>query len=332
MQLDSSPATIANSTLDPISLLDNTNPCDYETTNVSYILSSHGTQTDFKIEIDDYPPFIQSQKEDLIDTQLWVADTETTPVTISANYPSNDIHLTPPEDKQQKILDFYNEIILYNRSPEAIVNLFLKFRDKSREAVQILRNESYALKKLLANYIITKRPLPPVYWYSENYRIILPINNQDKVKGFIRQLKTEFFFKLSIGPERIKEGLIQSEKPYISSNFSQVEEELRIISDKLNREHTEFTVTVKTIKEKYFGCIPKEWITPILSDLFNLKEAQTILRSESSTITLPIIEDGLLTNKLNALRKIFHFKKLLPEFLIEPESPDSALTLLPKLI
>ncbi|CAG8477730.1 5096_t:CDS:1, partial [Acaulospora colombiana] len=125
---------------------------------------------------------------------------------------------------------------------------------------------------------------------------------------------------------------IQSEKPHIPSNFSQVEEELGITSDKLNREYPEFTVTVKIIKEKYFGHIPKQWITPILPDLPNLEKAQTILRSESSTITLPIIEDGLLTNKLNALRKIFHFEKLPPEFLIEPESPDPVLTLLSKLI
>ncbi|CAG8735443.1 310_t:CDS:1, partial [Acaulospora colombiana] len=95
-------------------------------------------------------------------------------------------------------------------------------------------------------------------------------------------------------------------------------EELEITSNKLNREHPEFIVTVKTIKEKYFGRIPKEWIISILPDLPNLKETQTILRSESSTITLPIIEDKLLINKLNVLRKIFHFEKLPAEFLIEP--------------
>ncbi|CAG8543680.1 11851_t:CDS:1, partial [Acaulospora colombiana] len=32
-----------------------------------------------------------------------------------------------------------------------------------KEAVQILRNESYTLKKLPADYIITKRPFPPVH-------------------------------------------------------------------------------------------------------------------------------------------------------------------------
>ncbi|CAG8438559.1 4793_t:CDS:2 [Acaulospora colombiana] len=73
--------------------------------------------------------------------------------------------------------------------------------DNIKEAVQILRNESYAIKKLPADYIMIKRSLSPVHWYSENYGIILPINNQDKIKGFIRQLKTEFFFKLPIGPD-----------------------------------------------------------------------------------------------------------------------------------
>ncbi|CAG8568887.1 6289_t:CDS:2, partial [Acaulospora colombiana] len=246
MQLDSSLATIPASTPERILPLDNTNTDYYETTNVSHILSSHEAQTDFEMEIDDHLPLTQSQKEDLIDTQSWADDIETTPATLSTNNPSNDIHLTSPEDEQQKILDFY------------------------------------------------------------------------EIKGFIRQLKTEFFFKLPIGPEWIKEGLIQSEKPHIPSNFSQVKEELEITSNKLNREHPEFTVTIKIIKEKYFGRIPKQWITLILPDLLNLEEAQTILKSESNTITLSIIEDGLLMNKLNALRKIFHFEKLPPEFLIEP--------------
>ncbi|CAG8472379.1 11090_t:CDS:2 [Acaulospora colombiana] len=212
------------------------------------------------MEIDNHLSLTQSQKEDLIDTQLWMADTETIPAIISANHPSNDIHLTPPEDEQQKILDFCNEITLCDRSPEAIINFFLKFRNETRgyprpnlpenlsylrvevqdifpltkrvdlrdlrilvdklkehyyvsnklpelyfyllplkeplppsykdlsknligylpvsnnvadfkEAVQILRNESYALKKLLADYIMTKRSSPPVHWYSENYEI-----------------------------------------------------------------------------------------------------------------------------------------------------------------
>ncbi|CAG8457021.1 4262_t:CDS:2, partial [Acaulospora colombiana] len=180
MQLDSSSATIPASTPERVSSLDNTNPGDYETTNVSHISSSHEAQTDFEMEIDDHLPLTQSQKEDLIDTQSWANDTETTPAILFTNNLSNDIRLIPPEDEQQKILDFCNEITLCNRSPEAIINLFLKFRDEPRDFM------NNAIKNSLDNNIPKRkcmtliRNIDPLKHYSSAIRAIKRAINASK--------------------------------------------------------------------------------------------------------------------------------------------------------
>ena len=135
-----------------------------------------------------------------------------------------------------------------------------------------------------------------------------------------------------MGPDWIKEGLTQSEKPNIPDKLSLIEEELGITSDKLNRDHPDFNTTIKLIKDNYTGEIPREWISPLLPDLPNLTSTQEILESKDITLSLPIVEDGTLTNKIKLLRKLFHFEKLPEEFIIKPESPDPDLTLLPKLI
>jgi hypothetical protein len=221
----------------------------------------------------------------------------------------------------------------YTDLPEYIAQYFPVDNNPERilSGVQILRDENYAVWKLPQDFIKAKRPLPPAHWFSENNGNILPIIDQDKVKEFINQLRGKFFFKLPLGPDWIKEGLIQSEKPNMPDKFSQIEEELGITSDNLHREHPDFKVTIKKIKDNYLGEIPREWIYPQLPDLPNLTSAQEALKSENIELSLPIIEDGTLTNKIKLLRKLFHFEKLPEEFITELESPDPDLTLLPKL-
>jgi hypothetical protein len=200
-----------------------------------------------------------------------------------------------------------------------------------RSVIDLLRTNNYAVKRLPMDYIQVKRPLPPAHWYSENNSILLPINSQEEVKNLIHSLKQKFFFKLPLGPEWINENLVQDERPYVPNTVEELKDQLNITDDQLHRDSPTFPQTIKKIKDTYQGLIPREWILPILPNLPSLIETKEQLEKKDINITLPLVEDQYLTNAIKLLKTHFHFDKLPSTFIIEKESPDPELTLLPSL-
>jgi hypothetical protein len=199
------------------------------------------------------------------------------------------------------------------------------------DGTEILRENNFAVRRLPLDYIKVRHPLPPAHWFSENNAIILPINQQEEVKNLITTLKEKFFFKLPLGPEWIKEGLTQLEKPKMPDNFNYIEEELGITKEQLHRESEKFTEAIRKIKASFSGKIPNEWISPLLPELPNLNEAINHLKAIKSSINLPLLEDQNFSNNIKILRNTFYFEKLPPNFINEPESPDPELVHLPNL-
>jgi hypothetical protein len=218
--------------------------------------------------------------------------------------------------------------------PSHLVNHFPTNNDPEsiKNHVQLLRDNNFAVLRLPLDYIRVKRPLPPPHWYSENNSILLPVTTQEESETLIKDLKAKFFFKLPLSPEWIKENLIQSIKPKLPTDFSTLETELNITKEQLNRDSPDFNYTIKKIKNKYLGNIPREWITPLLPDLPDLNEANSILLENQSPLTLPLLDNPHLNDNIKTLSKYFHFEKLPPNFIIEPESPEPALALLPKIL
>jgi len=195
---------------------------------------------------------------------------------------------------------------------------------------ELLRSNNYAVRRLPTDFIRVKRPLPPVYWYSENNSTLLPVILQEDADALIKDLNSKYFFKLPLGPEWIKENLTQTTKPKLPVHFSAVEEELGISKGLLDRDHPAFEKTIRTIKSNYQGEIPREWISLLLPDLSDLESTKNILEKRKIKIELPFMDNNLLDENVKHLRKYFHFEKLPDEFLFEPESPEPDWTLLPR--
>jgi hypothetical protein len=196
---------------------------------------------------------------------------------------------------------------------------------------KLLRENNFAVKQLPRDYIIVKRPLPPVHWYAENNAILLPINHQDEVQEFITHLKNQFTFKLPLDSNWIKEGLDQYNKPLMPSEFNVIEEKLNITSDQLHTNSKDFKDSIKKIKENFAGPIPREWISPLLPDLPSLENTISYLNNHNISLTLPILDNQNFTDNINTLKTIFYFERLPPDFITDPESPDPELTHLPSL-
>ncbi|CAG8502650.1 2990_t:CDS:2 [Acaulospora colombiana] len=87
--------------------------------------------------------------------------------------------------------------------------------------------------------------------------------------------------------------------------------------------------TLKKIKNTYQGVISREWMSPVLPMLPSMVEVQEHLNKIDINITLPLMDDQYLTPAIKLLRTHFYFDKLPSTFIIEKESPDLGLILLP---
>jgi hypothetical protein len=181
----------------------------------------------------------------------------------------------------------------YKDLPSHLANQFPTDNDSEtiKDHVQLLRDNNFAVKRLPLDYIRVKRPLPPFHWYSENNSILLPATTQEEAEILIKNLKSKFFFKLPLGPNWIKENLIQSVKSQLPLDLSTVETELNITREHLNRESPDFKTTIKKIKNKYLGEIPRDWITPLLPDLPSLNEVNKVLSENQLSLSLPLIDN-----------------------------------------
>jgi hypothetical protein len=241
---------------------------------------------------------------------------------VPSKLPDSYFELPPPKSTlPSSYMDLPSELSHHfpvENCPEAI-----------RSVVDLLRTNNYAVRRLPMDYIQVKRPLPPAHWYSENNSIPLPIQSQEEVKNLIQSLKQKFFFKLPLGPEWIRENLVQDERPHIPDNVEELKNQLNITDEQLHRDSSTFPQTFKKIKDTYQGSIPREWILPILPNLPSITETKEQLEKSNINITLPLIEDQNLTTAIKLLKTHFYFDKLPPTFITEKELPDPGLTLLP---
>ncbi|CAG8494545.1 9157_t:CDS:2, partial [Acaulospora morrowiae] len=86
------------------------------------------------------------------------------------------------------------------------------------------------------------------------------------------------------------------------------------------------------ITRKSNGAIPREWITPLLSTLPDINETNKILINKKIQLSVSLLDNSQLSEKIKILGTHFHFDKLPQDFITKPKSPEPKLTLLPILI